>query len=100
MSVALCIEEGLVGGQGFAADASLIHYPAGDCAANCREGADVQKQNPNNPKDWEERGVTPDDAPRAVREFLDALDDAAFGAANETKPKCTAHADPASRCLS
>ncbi len=84
MIVARCIEEGLVGGQGFAADASLIV-------------ADVQKQNSSAPEDWEERAVTADDAPRAVREYLDALDDAAFGAASETKPKFTAHADPASQ---
>ncbi len=68
MTVARCIEEGLVGGQGFAADASLIV-------------ADVQKQNSTTPKDWEDRAVKAEDAPRAVREYLDALDDAAFGAA-------------------
>ena len=84
MSVARCIEEGLVGGQGFAADASLIV-------------ADVQKQNSSNPENWEDRGITPEEAPRAVREYLDTLDDAAFGAASETKPKFTAHADPASQ---
>jgi hypothetical protein len=37
-----------------------------------------------------------DDAPRAVQEYLDKLDDEAFGAATTTKPKFTAHADPAS----
>ncbi|WP_342075054.1 IS1182 family transposase [Yoonia sp. SS1-5] len=84
MTVARCIEEGLVGGQGFAADASLIV-------------ADVQKQNSSNPESWEERTVKPEDAPRAVREYLDVLDDAAFGAASETTPKFTAHADPASQ---
>ena len=83
-TVARCIAEGLVGGHGFAVDASLI-------------SADVQKQNSSNPEDWEERAVTPEDAPRAVREYLDALDDAAFGAASETKPKFTAHADPGSQ---
>jgi len=84
MTVARCIKEGLVGGQGFAADASLIT-------------ADVQKQNSSNPEDWEDRAVKPEDAPRAVREYLDTLDDAAFGAASETTPKFTAHADPASQ---
>jgi transposase len=83
-SVARCISEGLVGGQGFAVDASLI-------------AADVQKQNSSKPEDWEDRGVTPADAPRAVREYLDTLDAAAFGAASEVKPKFTAHADPASQ---
>lgn len=84
MTVARCIEEGVVGGQGFAADASLIV-------------ADVQKQKSSNPEDWAARQVKPEDAPRAVREYLDVLDDAAFGAASETKPKFTAHADPASQ---
>lgn len=84
MTVARCIEEGFVSGQGFAADASLIV-------------ADVQKQNSSNPADWAARQVKPEDAPRAVREYLDVLEGAAFGAAGETKPKFTAHADPASQ---
>ena len=83
-TVSRCMEEGLVGGQGFAVDASLIV-------------ADVQKQNSSNPDDWASRPTNTEDAPRAVREYLDALDDAAFGAASETKPKFTAHADPASQ---
>ena len=83
-TVARCMEEGLVGGQGFAVDASLI-------------SADVQKQNSSNPDDWAARMTDPDDAPRAVREYLDTLDDEAFGAATTTKPKFTAHADPASQ---
>ncbi|AXI41418.1 transposase [Sulfitobacter sp. SK011] len=83
-TVARCIEEGLVGGEGFAVDASLI-------------SADVQKQNSSNPQDWAAREVTAADAPRAVREYLDVLDDAAFGGASETTPKFTAHADPASQ---
>jgi transposase len=83
-TVARCMEEGLVSGQGFAVDASLI-------------SADVQKQNSSNPDDWAARVVDADDAPRAVREYLDTLDDEAFGAATATKPKFTAHADPASQ---
>jgi hypothetical protein len=35
-----------------------------------------------------------------VREYLDTLDAEAFGAATPVKPKFTAHADPASQCLS
>jgi len=35
-----------------------------------------------------------DDATRAVQEYLDTLDDVAFGAATTTKPKFNAHADP------
>ena len=74
----------LVSGQGFAVDASLI-------------SADVQKQNSSNPEDWAAREIDPTDAPRAVREYLDTLDDEAFGAATTAKPKFTAHADPASQ---
>lgn len=85
-TVGRCMQEGLVGGQGFAVDASLIV-------------ADVQKQNSSNPEDWAARGIDPADAPRAVREYLDVLDDEAFGAASEVKPKFTAHADPSSQCL-
>ncbi len=84
MTVARCMEEGLVGGQGFAVDASLI-------------SADVQKQNSSNPEDWAAREIDPADAPRAVREYLDTLDDEAFGVATTARPKFTAHADPASQ---
>ena len=84
MTVARCTQEGLVGGQGFAVDASLI-------------SADVQKQNSSNPEDWAAQEVDPNAAPRAVREYLDVLDDEAFGAASEVTPKFTAHADPASQ---
>jgi len=83
-TVARCMAEGLVGGQGFAVDASLI-------------AADVQKQNSSNPDDWAARDIDPHDAPRAVREYFDTLDDEAFGAATTAKPKFTAHADPASQ---
>ena len=58
---------------------------------------DVQKQNSSNPQDWAARECDPNDAPRAVREYLDTLDDEAFGAATTAKPKFTAHADPASQ---
>lgn len=37
------------------------------------------------------------DAPRAVREYLDVLDNAAFGAASEMEPKFTSHSDPVSQ---
>ena len=83
-TVARCMEDGLVGGQGFAVDASLI-------------SADVQKHNSSKPDDWAARDIDPHDAPRAVREYLDTLDDAAFGAATTANPKFTAHADPASQ---
>jgi transposase len=45
-TVARCMKEGLVGGQGFAVDASLI-------------SADVQKQNSSDPDDWEARKLEP-----------------------------------------
>ncbi|MEY8141461.1 transposase [Falsihalocynthiibacter sp. CO-5D18] len=83
-TVARCMQEGLVGGQGFAVDASLI-------------SADVQKQNSSNPDDWAARKTDPNDAPRAVREYLDTLNDEALGAASDVMPKFTAHADPASQ---
>lgn len=57
----------------------------------------VQKQNSSNKEDWEAREIAPADAPRAVREDLDVLDDEAFGAASEVKPKFPAHIDPASQ---
>ena len=43
------------------------------------------------------RSVDPETVPRAVREYLDVLDDAAFGAASEVDPKVTSHSDPASQ---
>ncbi len=82
--VARCIDEGLVGGDVFAADASIIR-------------ADANKQN-SSPKDqWDPAALDPEVVPRAVKEYLDVLDDAAFGAASEVKPKFTSHSDPASQ---
>src|SRR5215475_7851976 len=75
-----CIPEGLVGGEGFAVDASLI---AADVSDRTRvEGA---------------AGLPSDAAGRAVDEYLAVLDDAAFGAASEVTPKFIAPADPAAR---
>ncbi len=82
--VAQCISRGLVGGKGFAVDASLI-------------SADVQKQSSSRQDKWDAVAIDPTDAPRAVREYLDTLDEEAFGAATPVKPKFTAHADPASQ---
>ena len=82
--VARCIAEGLVGGERFAVDASIIR-------------ADANKQNATPIGEWPAEKLDPEDAPRAVREYLDTLDDAAFGAATETTPKFTSHADPASQ---
>ena len=83
-TVACCIEEGLVSGQRMAIDASLIE-------------ADANKQNSTPKEDWNVSAVDPADAPRAVREYLDTLDAAAFGAASEVQPKFTSHSDPASQ---
>jgi len=39
----------------------------------------------------------PDEVTRATREYLDTLDDAAFGAATPVKPKSLSPSDPAAR---
>jgi IS5 family transposase len=83
-TVARCIAEGLVSGQRMAVDASLIE-------------ADANKQNSTPKEEWDASQIDPDDAPRAVREYLDTLDEAAFGAASEVQPKFTSHSDPASQ---
>jgi hypothetical protein len=83
-TVARCIADGLVSGQRLAADASLIE-------------ADANKQNSTPKEDWDRSAIDPNDAPRAVKEYLDVLDDAAFGAASEVEPKFTSHSDPASQ---
>ena len=82
--VARCMAEGLVGGERFAVDASLIQ-------------ADANRQNSTPRDEWNPDAIDPDAAPRAVREYLEVLDDAAFGAASETKPKFTSHSDPAAQ---
>jgi len=75
-----CIDEGLVGGEGFAVDASLIKADA-----NRQKGIEGDK------------GLPPEAAGRAVQEYLAVLDDAAFGAATEVTPKFVSPADPAAR---
>jgi transposase len=82
--VARCIAEGLVSGQRLAVDASLIE-------------ADTNRQNSTAKEDWEPDKINPNDVPRAVREYLETLDDAAFGAASPVQPKFTSHSDPASQ---
>jgi Transposase DDE domain/Transposase domain (DUF772) len=75
-----CIQEGLVGGEGFAVDGSLIK-------------ADASRQ-----KGIEgSSGLPPEATSRAVQEYLAVLDDAAFGAATEVTPKFISPADPAAR---
>ena len=75
-----CIEEGLVSGEGFAVDASLIK-----AEANRQKGLEGTK------------GLPPELTSRAIDEYLAALDDAAFGAATEVIPKYISPADPAAR---
>jgi transposase len=77
-----CIDEGLVGGEGFAVEASLIHADAVIAIATRVEGA---------------AGLPSSAAGRAVEEYLAVLDDAAFGAASEVAPKFIAPIDPATR---
>lgn len=74
-----CMAKGLVGGEGFAVDASLIV-------------ADAPRQ----------RGVKcardlDPGALRAVAEYLETLDDAASGAATPVEPKFVSPVDPAAR---
>jgi transposase len=86
-TVARCMAEGLVSGQRMAVDASLIE-------------ADANKQYSAPKEEWNTARIVSDAAPRAVREYLDTLDEAAFGAATTVKPKFTSYSDPASQCLS
>lgn len=76
-----CLHEGLVGGEGFAVDASLI-------------AADANKQRSVPGDEWRPDSVDPG---RAVREYLATLDDAAFGAASEVTPKFISRSDPAAQ---
>jgi len=75
-----CLKEGLVGGEGFAVDASLIKADA-----NRQKGTEGDK------------GLPPNAAGRAIDEYLAVLDDAAFGAATEVTPKFVSPSDPAAR---
>jgi transposase len=81
--VEACIAAGLVGGEGFAVDASLIV-------------ADANKQRSIAGKDWD-RNRDPETASRAVKEYLASLDDAAFGAASDVTPKFVSPSDPAAQ---
>jgi transposase len=81
--VAACIGAGLVGGEGFAVDASLIV-------------ADANKQRSVRGAQWN-RAMDPQTANRATREYLATLDDAAFGAASKVRPKFVSPSDPAAQ---
>lgn len=75
-----CIDEGLVGGEGFGVDASLI--PAD---ANQTRGIDGKE------------GLPPELTSQAIDEYLETLDDAAFGAATKVVPKYISPVDPGAR---
>lgn len=80
MTVARCIAEKLLGGEGFAVDASLVRADV-----NRQHAIDRHEQLPQ------------EGAGHAVREYLAVLDDAAFGGATPVAPQQQAVAHPASR---
>ena len=59
--------------------------------------ADANKQNSTPKEDWNISNIDPNDAPRAVKEYLAVLDDTAFGAASSVEPKFISHSDPSSQ---
>jgi len=75
-----CMDEGLVGGHSFGVDASLI--PAN---ANQTRGVDSKD------------GLPSELTSRAVDEYLETLDDVAFGASTTAIPKFVSPVDPAAR---
>jgi hypothetical protein len=81
--VEACIAADLVGGEGFAVDASLIQ-------------ADANKQRSIPGSEWQ-KTRNPETASRAVKEYLATLDDAAFGAASDVTPKFVSPSDPAAQ---
>jgi transposase len=81
--VGSCIEAGLVGGEGFAVDASLIE-------------ADANRQRSIPGIEWKKE-LDPAAASRAVKEYLGTLNDAAFGAATTVEPKFVSPSDPAAQ---
>ncbi len=81
--VAACIKADLVGGKGFAVDASLIAADANKCGST-----------PGN--EWS-RDIDPATVERAVQDYLANLDNPAWGAASDVVPKFVAPADPAAQ---
>src|SRR6516162_5563965 len=79
-TVQRCMAEGLVGGEAFAVDASMIK-------------ADANRQRSVPGSEWQ----APETASHAGREYLAVLDDAAFAAATPVVPKFVSPADPAAR---
>src|SRR6195952_1113219 len=83
--VEACIAAGLVGGEGFAVDASLSQ-------------ADANKQRSIAGQDWR-RDRDPARSSRAVKECLAPLDEPAWGAASDVVPKFISPSDPAAPYL-
>jgi transposase len=81
--VGTCIAAGLVGGEGFAVDASLIQ-------------ADANKHRSIPGAEWN-KDIDPEQAPRAVKEYLATLNDPAYGAASNVTPKFISPSDPAAQ---
>ena len=81
--VAACIRADLVGGSGFAVDASLIAADANKCRST--------------PGSKWSRDLDPARARRAVQDYLASLDDPAWGAATDVMPKFVAPAEPAAQ---
>jgi hypothetical protein len=81
--VEACISAGLVGGEGFAVDASLI-------------AADANKQRSIAGSEWK-KTCAAETASRAVKEYLATLDEEAFGAASDLTPKFVSPSDPAAQ---
>src|SRR6201985_1882200 len=81
--VETCIGAGLVGGEGFAVDASLIE-------------ADANRQRSIPGVEWKKQ-IDPAAASRAVKEYLATLNEAAFGAATDVQPKFVSPSDPAAQ---
>ena len=81
--VGACIGAGLVGGEGFAVDASLI-------------AADANKRRSIPGSEWNKE-VDAQEVSRATKEYLATLNDAAFGAASDVTPKFVSPTDPAAQ---
>jgi transposase len=81
--VASCMKAGLVGGNGFAVDASLIAADANKCRST--------------PGDKWSHDIDPTRARRAVQDYLANLNDPAWGRATDVVPKFIAPSDPAAQ---
>ena len=81
--VGACIGAGLVGGEGFAVDASLI-------------AADANKRRSIPGSEWSKE-LDAQQVSRATKEYLATLDGAAFGAASDVTPKFVSPSDPAAQ---